>query len=70
MNWKWIVIENEPTAQGYIAVIAVHEDHLVKKIMGTACSIFESSDKALIRAKRLREKFNVNKIRILSQEVL
>lgn len=67
MNWKWIVLEEDPRPDEYIAVIAVNEERLVKMEMKPR-TVFETSEEALKRARLLRECFNVKGIRIFFEE--
>jgi hypothetical protein len=60
---KWIVLEENPKPDLYIAVIAVDEERILK-VMSKPCSIFHTSDEALVRARQLRDTFNVRSIRI------
>lgn len=60
---KWIVLEENPKPDLYIAVIAVDEERILK-VERKPCSIFLTSDEALIRARQLQEFFKVKSIRI------
>lgn len=60
---KWIVMEENPKPDQYIAVIAVDEERLLR-IESKPCSKFETSDEALVRASELRKKYNVKSIRM------
>jgi hypothetical protein len=60
---KWIVLEENPKPDQYIAIIAADEERYLK-IEGKPCSIFRTSDDALVRARELRTIFNVRNIRI------
>jgi hypothetical protein len=62
-TWKWVVLEENPKPDEYIAVIAVDEDRLAK-LEQKPCSLYETSGQALVRARLLREYFNVRSIRI------
>ncbi len=64
---KWIVMEENPKPDQYIAVIAVDEERLLR-IESKPCSKFETSDEALVRASELRKKYNVKSIRMFYLE--
>ena len=61
--WKWVVMEENPKPDEYIAVIAVDE-HRLPQLKQRPCSTYETSEQALVRARLLREYFNVPSIRI------
>ncbi len=60
---KWIVLEDDPTSDGYIAIRVVDEDKNLR-IENKPCSIYKSSQEAMNRARQLREKFKVQSIKI------
>lgn len=60
---KWIVLEENPKPDQYIAVIAVDEERLLR-IESKPCSKFQTSDEALVRARELRNLYNVKSIRM------
>jgi hypothetical protein len=64
---KWIVMEENPKPDQYIAVIAVDEERLLR-IESKPCSKFKTSDEALVRANELRKKYNVKSIRMFYLE--
>jgi len=64
---KWIVLEENPKPDLYIAVIAVNEERILK-VESKPCSIFLTRDEALARARELRDTFKVRKIRIFYME--
>ncbi len=64
---KWIVLEENPKPDQYIAVIAVDEEYFLK-IESKPCSKFLTSDEALVRARQLKERFKVKNIRIFYME--
>jgi hypothetical protein len=64
---KWIVLEENPKPDQYIAVIAVDEERFLR-IESKPCSKFLTSDEALVRARQLKEMFNVKSIRIFYME--
>jgi hypothetical protein len=66
-TWKWVVMEENPKPDEYIAVIAVDEDRL-PQLEQRPCSMYENSEQALVRARLLREYFNVRSIRIFYLE--
>jgi hypothetical protein len=64
---KWIVLEENPKPDLYIAVIAVDEERILK-VESRPCSVFLTSDEALVRARQLRDIFKVRNIRIFYME--
>jgi hypothetical protein len=60
---KWIVLEENPQPDNYIAVM-VTEEGRVLQIENLRCSRFSSNDEALHRARYLRRKYDVKHIRI------
>lgn len=60
---KWIVIEENPKPDNYIAVVLT-ENPTRMKIEKRAHSVFENGDQALERARKLREQYGVKTIRI------
>jgi hypothetical protein len=64
---KWIVLEENPKPDLYIAVIAADEERILK-VESRPCSIFMTSDAALVRARQLRDIFKVRNIRIFYME--
>lgn len=60
---KWIVIEENPKPDNYIAVV-LSERPTRLKIEKQAHSVFEDSEQALERARQLREHYGVRTIRI------
>lgn len=64
---KWVVLEEDPKPDTYIAIMATESDRqlgLEKK----ACSIYASCEKAMERARELREHYKVKSIRLFQQE--
>lgn len=51
---KWIVLEENPKPDQYIAVIAADDDRVLKVEM-RACSYFKTQTEALLRARQLLE---------------
>ncbi len=64
---KWIVLEENPKPDLYIAVIAVNEERILK-VERKPCSIFLTREEALVRARALRDIFKVKNIRIFYME--
>jgi hypothetical protein len=64
---KWIVIEENPKPDNYIAVIATEPDRKLK-IEKKPCSVFQSLERAMSRARELREQYKVRNIRLFQQE--
>jgi hypothetical protein len=60
---KWIVLEENPTLDQYIAVM-VTDDSKVLRRENKPCSIFKTSEEAMHRARQLREEFKVSSIKI------
>jgi hypothetical protein len=60
---KWIVLEENPQADNYIAIMAV-EEWRVLQAESKPCSTFLSSEEAMDRARYLREQYKVSYIRI------
>ncbi|MDZ7648972.1 MAG: hypothetical protein U5K54_18370 [Cytophagales bacterium] len=61
---KWIVLEENPKPDQYIAIIAVDDERFVEVEKKDLCSVFRTNEEALIRARELRSFFNVRNIRI------
>jgi hypothetical protein len=64
---KWIVLEENPKPDQYIAVIAVDEERFLR-IESKPCSKFLTSDEALVRARQLGKIYNVKRIRMFYLE--
>jgi hypothetical protein len=64
---KWIVLEENPMPDNYIVIMAAEEDRTLQ-IEKKPCSTFDSCDKAMERARELRQKYNVSSIRLFQQE--
>jgi hypothetical protein len=60
---KWIVLEEDPQADDYVAVIVTEEDRVLT-VESQPCTIYKSSEEALLRARYLREQFKVSSVRI------
>ncbi|CAN5236582.1 hypothetical protein BH09BAC3_BH09BAC3_23820 [soil metagenome] len=60
---KWIVLDENPKPDNYIAIIMSDEARKLK-IHIKACSIFDEEYKAICHAKDLRKQHNVKSIRI------
>lgn len=63
---KWVVLEENPKADNYIAVVVTEQNKL--RVETLAHSVFERADDAMARARALREKFGVHTIRIFRSE--
>ncbi len=64
---KWIVLEENPKPDQYIAIIATDEQRQLK-VESKPYSKFLTSDEALVRARQLRDEFRVKSIRIFYME--
>lgn len=64
---KWIVLEENPKPDNYIAVVIAEKDTRLK-IENQAHSVFLDGDLALARARVLREQFGVRMIRLFHME--
>jgi hypothetical protein len=64
---KWIVLEENPQPDNYIAVMASDENRSLQ-LEKKPCSIFDSCEKAMNRARELRAKYKVRNIRLFRQE--
>lgn len=64
---KWIVLEENPMPDNYIAVLATEPD---RKLMfeRQPHSVFDSIDAAMERARELRRRYNVRSIRLFQPE--
>lgn len=60
---KWIVLEENPSQDQYIAVMVADENKTLR-IEKKPCSIFKTSEEAMYRARQLRELYNVHSIKI------
>jgi hypothetical protein len=64
---KWIVLEENPKPDNYIAVIITEEMKRLR-IESQAHSVYNDSDKALARARQLRDQFGVRMIRVFQND--
>lgn len=64
---KWIVIEENPKPDNYIAVV-VTDKPIRMKIERQAHSVFKNADMALERARELRKEYGVKTIKIFHYE--
>lgn len=64
---KWIVFEENPKPDQYIAVVALEEGRILAS-QRNPHSIFKSKEEALIRANQLREQYGVKRVRIFYSE--
>lgn len=64
---KWIVIEENPKPDNYIAVVLT-EKPTPMKIEQQAHSVFEDGSKAIERARQLREQYGVRIIRVFHSD--
>jgi phage regulator Rha-like protein len=60
---KWIVLEENPQPDNYIAVMVTEQERILQ-VESKPCSTYSSNDEALDRARYLREKYEVRYIRI------
>lgn len=60
---KWIVLEENPTQDQYIAVMVADENKILR-IENKPCSIFKTSEEAMCRARHLRDQYKVHNIKI------
>jgi hypothetical protein len=66
---KWIVLEEDPKPDTYIAIMATASDRKLG-LERKACSIYASCEKAMERARELREFYKVKSIRLFQQDGL
>jgi len=64
---KWVVFEEDPKLDNYIAVV-ITEAIKKLKIESQAHSVYSDGDKALARARQLRDQYGVKMIRIFNNE--
>jgi hypothetical protein len=64
---KWIVIEELQLITDYIPVLAANQNKRLQ-IENKKCSVFFSLEKAMARARELRELYSVRNIRLFQQE--
>jgi hypothetical protein len=64
---KWIVLEENPMPDNYIAIMAAEADRTLQ-LEKKQCSVFDSCDKAMDRARELRQKYKVPSIRLFQQD--
>jgi hypothetical protein len=64
---KWIVLEENPQPDNYIAVMVADESRVLRT-ESKPCAIFKSSDEAILHARQLRELYKVRNIRIFYME--
>lgn len=64
---KWVVLEENPKPDNYIAVVLT-ETMKKLKIESQAHSVYNDGDEALARARELRDRFGVRLIRIFHSE--
>ena len=64
---KWIVLEENPMPDNYIAIMAAEESRVLQ-LEKKPCSIFDTCDKAMDRARELRQKYKVPNIRLFHQD--
>lgn len=60
---KWIVLEENPLQDQYIAVM-VAEENKILRIENKPCSIFKTSEEAMSRARQLREQYKIHSIKV------
>ncbi|WP_276373905.1 hypothetical protein [Chryseolinea sp. H1M3-3] len=64
---KWVVLEENPKPDNYIAVVLTDTTKKVQ-IESRAHSVYDDGDEALARARQLRDQFGVHMIRIFRSE--
>ena len=64
---KWIVFEENPRPDNYVAVI-ITEPMKKLKIEALPHSVFSDGDEALAKARQLRDHYGVKMIRIFQSE--
>ncbi len=60
---KWIVLEEDPKPDNYIAIMVTDASRILK-IQRRACTIFDEDYEAIEHAKALREQYKVKSIRV------
>lgn len=64
---KWIVLEENPKPDNYIAVMVAEEGRTLRA-ESKPCATFKSSNEAICYARQLREQYQVRNIRIFYVE--
>lgn len=64
---KWVVIEDNPKPDEYIAIMVTDENRKLQ-LQGKTSSTFSNADDAMNRARALRDAFGVRMIRIFHFE--
>jgi hypothetical protein len=64
---KWIVFEENPKPDNYIAVVALEEGRVLASERNP-CSTFKTKEEALVRAYELRKQYNLKRVRIFYSE--
>jgi len=64
---KWIVLEENPMRDNYIAVVLAATFKKLK-IESRAHSVYSTCDEAMARARQLRSQFGVQTIRIFNSD--
>lgn len=64
---RWIVIEELKLISDYIPVLAASE-HKRLQLENQKCSVFPTLEKAMVRARELRDLYSVRSIRLFHQE--
>lgn len=64
---KWIVLEENPQPDNYIAVMVAEEGRILRA-ESNPCTVFKSSEQALSHARSLREQHKVRNIRVFYME--
>jgi hypothetical protein len=68
-NMKWIVLEENPMPDNYIAIMAA-DSQRITTLEKKPCSVYTSCEKAMQRARELRDLYKVKSIRLFQQEGL
>ncbi len=64
---KWIVLEENPQPDNYIAVMVAEESRVVLA-ESKPCATFKYSHEAMLHARQLREQYKIRNIRIFYME--
>jgi len=64
---KWVVLEENPKPDNYIAVVLT-ETMKKLQIQSRAHTVYDDGDEALARARQLRDQYGVRMIKIFHSE--
>ena len=64
---KWIVLEDDPKPDNYIAILVAEEARILKA-QSRPCSIFNDDKQAIQRARQLQTTYGAKTIRIFYME--